>query len=76
MIKAQDCGDYFRIPVDNRDLNYNQYTTEGKKNLALFEEYHSHNTQILDVGGLKKILLSLPIIQKDLDIAVNNLDRI
>ena len=65
MIKAEDLGDYYRIPADNRDLNYDQYFSEGIPDIANLDEYHSHNTSILDVEGLKKLLLKLPIIRKD-----------
>lgn len=66
MIKAQDLGDYYRIPADNRDLNYEQYFSEGTPELSNLEEYHSHNTTLLDVEGMKKLLLKLPIIRKDI----------
>uniref|UniRef100_UPI004048882A polysaccharide biosynthesis protein n=1 Tax=Algoriphagus sp. TaxID=1872435 RepID=UPI004048882A len=66
MIKAKDLGDYFRIPADNRDLNYEQYFSEGIPEIASLKEYHSHNTTILDVEGMKKLLLKLPIIRKDI----------
>jgi UDP-glucose 4-epimerase len=66
MIKAEDLGEYYRIPADNRDLNYAQYFSEGTPEIANLEEYHSHNTSILDVDGMKKLLLKLPIIRKDI----------
>lgn len=66
MVKAQDLGDYFRIPADNRDLNYAQYFSEGEPDLEKIEEYHSHNTLRLDVVGMKKLLLKLPLIRKDI----------
>jgi UDP-glucose 4-epimerase len=66
MIKAEDLGAYYRIPADNRDLNYEQYFSEGMPDIANFNEYHSHNTAILDVEGMKKLLLKLPIIRKDI----------
>ena len=66
MIKAQDLGEYYRIPADNRDLNYEQYFSEGTPELANLDEYHSHNTSILDIEGMKKLLLKLPIIRKDI----------
>ena len=66
MIKAQDLGEYYRIPADNRDLNYDQYFSEGMPDIANLNEYHSHNTAILDVEDMKKLLLKLPIIRKDI----------
>jgi UDP-glucose 4-epimerase len=66
MIKAQDLGGYYRIPADNRDLNYEQYFSEGTPELANLDEYHSHNTSILDIEGMKNLLLKLPIIRKDI----------
>lgn len=66
MIKAEDCGNYYRIPADNRNLNYEQYFSEGDINVSLLEEYHSHNTTILDVEGMKELLLKLPMIRKDI----------
>ena len=66
MIKAKDLGEYYRIPADNRDLNYEQYFSEGIPDIANLNEYHSHNTTILDVEGMKQLLLKLPIIRKDI----------
>ena len=66
MIKAEDLGDYYRIPADNRDLNYEQYFSEGMPDIANLSEYHSHNTSILDIDGMKKLLLKLPIIRRDI----------
>lgn len=66
MIKADDLGDYFRIPADNRDLNYAQYFSEGIPDVSKFEEYHSQNTKLLDVEEMKALLLKLPIIRKDI----------
>ena len=66
MIKAEDLGEYYRIPADNRDLNYEQYFSEGIPEITNFNEYHSHNTAILDVGGMKQLLLKLPIVRKDI----------
>jgi UDP-N-acetylglucosamine 4,6-dehydratase len=68
MVKADDLGEYYRIPADNRDLNYDQYFTNGDTSVAEIDEYHSHNTERLDVEGMKKLLLKLEMIQKDLKI--------
>ncbi|MFA6571851.1 MAG: polysaccharide biosynthesis protein [Bacteroidota bacterium] len=67
MAKSEDMGNYFRIPADNRDLNYDKYFIEGQEELATIEDYHSHNTTQLDVDGMKKLLLKLDIIQQDLE---------
>ena len=66
MIKAIDLGEYYKIPADNRDLNYEQYFSDGIPEIDHLEEYHSHNTSILDIEGMKKLLLKLPIIRKDI----------
>ncbi len=66
MVKAEDLGEYYRIPADNRDLNYEQFFSEGTPELANLDEYHSHNTSVLDIDGMKKLLLKLPIIRKDI----------
>lgn len=68
MAKAIDMGDYYRIPCDTRDLNYDKYFTEGKGSLTEVEEYHSHNTRRLDVEGMKEQLMRLRFIQADLGI--------
>ena len=65
MVKAENLGNYFRIPADNRDLNYAQYFSEGIPDVSKYDEYHSHNTVLLDVESMKKLLLKLPIIRKD-----------
>lgn len=66
MVKVEDLGQYYRIPADNRDLNYEQFFSKGTPELVNLEEYHSHNTSILDVEGMKKLLLKLPMIRKDI----------
>ena len=65
MAKAVDLGDYYRIPADTRDLNYERYFSEGEPDMTKIEEYHSHNTTRLDVEGTKKLLMKLPLIRKD-----------
>ncbi len=59
MFKAEDMGDYFRIPADSRDLNYDKYFREGEEDIAQVEDYHSHNTRQLDVEGMKVLLRKL-----------------
>ena len=61
MVNAIDMGDYYRIPADNRNLNYQKYTNEGNADLNNIEEYNSHNTKRLDVKGMKKLLLKLDL---------------
>lgn len=64
MAKAQDMGDYFRVPADVRDLNYNCYFVEGQEEVSLKEDYNSHNMTLLDVDGMMGLLLKLEIVQK------------
>jgi len=61
MLKSQDLGDYYRIPSDNRDLNYDKYFDEGDIDFDKIDEYNSHNTERLDVEGMKKLLLKLKL---------------
>ncbi|WP_448636685.1 hypothetical protein [Pedobacter panaciterrae] len=72
MVKAEDLGDFYRIPADNRDLNYAQYFSEGETDISKIEDYHSHNTEQLGVDGMKKLLSNLPLIRKEVfeDISV------
>ena len=72
MLKAEDMGEYYRIPADNRNLNYEQYFTKGEPGLASLDDYHSHNTEQLDVAGMKKLLLRLPLIQNELSRIAGN----
>jgi UDP-glucose 4-epimerase len=66
MVKAVDLGGYYRIPADTRDLNYGKYFTEGEVKVSEVEEYTSHNTERLDIEGMKNLLLKLPMIRKDI----------
>lgn len=66
MSKAIDMGDYYRIPCDTRDLNYDKFFVEGNEEVSKIEDYHSHNTKRLDVKGMKELLLKLSFIQEDL----------
>lgn len=59
MLSAEDLGEYYRIPADNRDLNYAKYEIKGNDSLDKVSEYNSHNTNRLDVAGMKKLLLKL-----------------
>ena len=60
MARAEDMGNYFRIPCDTRDLNYDKYFSKGQEDVSVIEDYHSHNTTRLDVEGMKELLLKLP----------------
>lgn len=66
MSKAIDMGNYYRIPCDSRDLNYDKFFTEGNSNIQQIEDYHSHNTNRLDVEGMKELLMRLRFIRQDL----------
>lgn len=65
--QSEDMGDYYRIRMDGRDLNYQAYFTEGEDETARHEDYHSHNTDRLDVEQVKALLLTLPEVQAELD---------
>jgi len=65
MVKAEDLDNYYRIPADNRDLNYNKFFTEGESKIARIEEYTSDNTKRLDLEETKQLLLKLSSVRKD-----------
>ena len=67
MVKAEDIGEYFRIPADTRDLNYNIYFSDGTTELTNAGEYHSHNTEQMDIEATKKLLLKLEFISNDME---------
>lgn len=67
MAKAIDMGQYYRIPCDERDLNYDKYFIEGEEKVAAFEDYHSHNTEQLDQNGMTELLLKLDIVAHDIN---------
>ncbi|MCS2168270.1 UDP-N-acetylglucosamine 4,6-dehydratase/5-epimerase [Scandinavium manionii] len=62
MVAAIDMGDYYRVPPDLRDLNYGKYVEQGDKRISEVQDYNSHNTERLDVEGMKKLLLKLQYI--------------
>jgi UDP-glucose 4-epimerase len=64
--KAEDLGDYFRVSLDSRDLNYSVYFEEGEVRPLELESYTSHNTQRLDVEGTKSLLLTIPELRQEL----------
>lgn len=66
MARTEDMGRYYRVPADNRDLNYAKYFVQGETKISLAEDYTSHNTTRLNVEEVKKLLLSLEFIQEQL----------
>lgn len=66
MVRAIDMGDYYRIPCDTRDLNYDKYFTKGDEDISKIEDYHSHNTRRLDIQEMKNLLMKLRFIKEDL----------
>jgi UDP-N-acetylglucosamine 4,6-dehydratase len=66
MVKAEDMGDFFRIPADNRDLNYAMYFSEGEQDVSRVEDYHSHNTTRLGIKGVKELLSQLLLVRKEI----------
>ena len=68
MAKSEDMGNYFRIPCDTRDLNYDKFFVEGEEKISRIEDYHSHNTSRLDVLGMQQLLLKLDMIREDLSL--------
>ena len=65
MIKAEDFADYYRIPADNRSLNYERYFSKGEEDVSIINDYHSHNTSRLNVEETKQLLLKLDLIKND-----------
>ena len=63
MVVALDQGYYYRVPADQRDLNYSKYVEDGDLKITQYEDYNSHNTERLDVEGMKKLLLKLEFIR-------------
>jgi len=80
MARAEDIGRYYRIPADNRDMNYNMYVTDGEVEISRLDDYTSHTTERLDVSHLKTLLMDLDFIQKQLhaysDVHRRHTDRI
>jgi UDP-glucose 4-epimerase len=74
MLKAEDMGDFFRIPSDNRDLNYAQYFSEGEKDIYKVEDYNSHNTKQQSIQEMKLMLNKLALIKKE--VHGENIDQI
>lgn len=68
MAKAEDMGNYYRIPCDARDLNYDKYFIEGQEKVSKYEDYHSHNTHRLDLYEMTQLLLKLEMVREDIGI--------
>ena len=64
MARAQDHGNYYRVPADSRDLNYDRYFINGQTSLSRIDDYHSHNTHRLDMAELKALLMRLPMVSQ------------
>ena len=64
MARSDDMGDFFRIPADSRDLNYDKYFVEGEVHLSASKDYTSHNTKILNIDEVSKTLMKLELVQK------------
>ena len=66
MAKAEDMGEYYRVPMDSRDLNYNQYFVQGEPKVSELSDYTSHNTERLNVARIKELLMTLSFIRESL----------
>ena len=64
MVRSSETANYYRVPADNRDLNYNKYFKEGELEVSSGDDYTSHNTTQLKVSEIKKLLLRLEIVRK------------
>ena len=71
---AEDLGNYFRVPADKRDLNYDKYFVEGDRKLSMDEDYNSHNTRRLNVAEIKEKLMSLAYVQRELNGSNHGID--
>ncbi len=69
LVIAKDLGDYFRVPPDNRDLNYGKFINKGEVDISSSEDYNSHNTKRLDIAGMQELLMKIPLLK---DIVNNN----
>ena len=65
-VHAVDLGNYYRVPADQRDLNYNKFFTDGNQEISAVSEFNSNNTEMLSVEGVKQKLLTLSYIQSEL----------
>jgi UDP-N-acetylglucosamine 4,6-dehydratase/5-epimerase len=69
LARAEDMSDYYRVPLDDRDLNYSKYFTEGNTDQSAIQDYTSHNTEQLNIAAVEKLLLTLPEVKKALTLA-------
>ncbi len=67
LVTAEDMGGYFRVQMDSRDLNYEKYFTDGNAEEVNFDDYHSHNTEQLNIEQVKQLLLTLPEVRAELE---------
>ena len=67
MARADDMGRYYRVPADDRDLNYNKYFVEGETRVSSLEDYTSHNTERLNIEQIKTLLMKLDYVRSELD---------
>lgn len=74
MMNAEDMGDFYRIPADNRDLNYAKFFSEGHQLVTLLDDYNSHNTKRLDVEGVKSLLKGLNLFQLNKNTVKSKID--
>ena len=66
MSKSVDMGNYYRIPCDERNLNYDKYFIEGEEKLSMIDDYHSHNTKRLTLVEMKEMLMKLDLVKNDI----------
>ena len=67
LLRSEDMGEYLRVSIDDRDLNYNKYLNEGNMKVINTEDYNSQNTKRMNVGEIEKMLLSQPEIIYELE---------
>lgn len=75
MVRAVDMGNYYCIPCDTRDLNYDKFFTSGNQEISKIEDYHSHNTRRLDVSEMKELLMKLRFIREDMGLEMKAKSR-
>ena len=67
MARSEDMGKYYRVPMDQRDLNYNKFFSEGEKIISSQEDYTSHNTQQLSLAEVKELLQTLHVVRSSMN---------